>query len=247
MRMSYYFGAAAALTTLALLVSAWLGISGHIQQHFKIALITAIAAIGTHTLLIMFMIVTGRVLREAIENRALPEEFLDELNSFFARKRAYPAAILGATSIVVAGVLAYGQSAFGLPAMTHMLAGVAALIINLFCLSLEMRAILENQGLVDRAQQVLDELDRTNLEQGIRPENGQDLASVNIPRSAMVIAITAWLPYLYWSLIVWRGDFTRTSIHPWVEISVIALLVSMTTRRMSAESSGSGTSGSQST
>ena len=132
MRMIHYFGAAAFLTIVALLVSAWLGISGQLDVHFRVALVTAILTIGTHSLLILFMVITGRIIREAILHRDLPAEFLAELNEFFSRKKAYPAALLGAVSIVAAGVLGTAQSAIGLPPMTHMLVGVLDLCVNFF-------------------------------------------------------------------------------------------------------------------
>ena len=46
-----------------------------------------------------------------------------------------------------------------------------------------------------------------------------------------VIAIAAWLPYIYWGLVVWRGDFSRVSIHPWLEISAVSLLLWLVARR----------------
>ncbi len=115
MRMIHYFGAAAILTIISLLASAWLGISGQLEVHFRVALVTAILTIGTHSLLILFMIITGRIIREAILHRDLPDEFLAELNEFFRRKKAYPAALLGAVSIVAAGCTRHSPVSPGPP------------------------------------------------------------------------------------------------------------------------------------
>ena len=119
MRMFHYFAIAATITSLALLAAAGLGLASRVspgidsQTHFLVSLIAAILAIGTHTILILFMILTGRILREAIRARDLPQSFLEELNHFFAKKAAYPAAISAAFSVVVAGVMAFAGREFG--------------------------------------------------------------------------------------------------------------------------------------
>jgi len=224
MRMIHYFGAAALTSIVALLVSAWLGISGQLDVHFRVALVTAILTIGTHSLLILFMIITGRIIREAMLSRDLPGEFLAELNAFFKRKKAYPAALLGAVSIVAAGVLGTAQASVGLPAMTHMLVGVLALCVNFFAILVETQAVLSNQKLVDRVAAALDTLDRT-LEESGEPPVEEDVDPRAKSRAAMAVALGAWAPYLYWGLIEWRGDFSQVSIHPWLEISIVGFLV----------------------
>ncbi len=222
--MIHYFGAAAIVTLLSLLVSAWLGISGQAALHFRVALVTAILCIGTHSLLILFMIITGRIIREAMQARDLPKEFLDELNLFFSKKKAYPAALLGATSIVAAGVMGTAQDALGLPAMSHMLMGVLALGINFFAILVEVQAVLANQGLVDRVAAALDTIDGTLEEAGELPEEEEPDPKA-LARGALSVALGAWLPYLYWGLVVWRGDFDPVSIHPWLEISLLAFVI----------------------
>src|SRR6185436_9741898 len=87
MRMVHYFSAAALLLLGGLV---WTVLSGLTHDgsdaHFTAGLVTSILAIAAHTLLILFMIVTGRVLKEAMRTRPMGPEFLDELNRFFARK-----------------------------------------------------------------------------------------------------------------------------------------------------------------
>ena len=224
MRMIHYFGAAAVLTIVALLVSAWLGISGQLDVHFRVALVTAILTIGTHSLLILFMVITGRIIREAILHRDLPAEFLAELNEFFSRKKAYPAALLGAVSIVAAGVLGTAQSAIGLPPMTHMLVGILALCVNFFAILVEIQAVLSNQGLVDRVAVALDEIDRELAEEG-EPSAEDEPDPRAKSRAAMAVCLGSWVPYIYWGLVVWRGDFSQVSIHPWLECSIAGFLI----------------------
>ena len=41
----------------------------------------------------------------------------------------------------------------------------------------------------------------------------------------MIVAISAWMPYFYWVFVVWRGDFAKASLHPWIEVSALGLFV----------------------
>lgn len=224
MRMFHYYVIVSAVVVPALLVTAWLGISGALENHFRLALVTAIATVGAHSLLILFMILTGRILREAVRSRELSREFLDELNVFFARKQAYPAAVFSAMSIVAAGVLAYAQPALGLPAWTHMVAGLLALVYNLWAFPLELGALRENQLLVDRAAAELDAIDRELEARGELPVD-EPVRPAAIARGAAIIAVSAWMPYFYWVVVEGRGDFSKVSLHPWVEVSVVAFLI----------------------
>lgn len=226
MRMLYYFVAGVACAIPALLWTAWLGIQGARERHLLAGLVTAILVVGVHTLLILFMLVTGRVLREGMRTRNLPADFLVELNAFFAKRQAYPAAVFGAVSIVAAGVLGQAGRALGLHPAVHMLAGLAALVLNLWAFSLEVLSLRANQRLLDRAAVELDAIDRELAARGtpLRFDDPPPDAR-KVARGALILALSAWLPYLYWVLIVWRGDFAAVSLHPWIEVSAAALLV----------------------
>lgn len=222
--MTHYFAAALFVVAPALLLTTWLGVSGQVDLHFKVALVTAIGTVGAHSLLILFMILTGRIIREAMRARELGDEFLEELNEFFSRKAAYPAAIFGSVSIVVAGVLSLAQVEFGWSKSTHMLAGLAALVINLWAFSLELRSLRQNQKLVDRVATELDRIDRALEARGELPEDAP-LDPAVLARGGLIIGVSAWMPYLYWVFFEWRGDFSKTSIHPWVEASALGFFV----------------------
>lgn len=230
MRMFHYYVIVSAVVVPALLVTTWLGINGQTEEHFTFALVTAIATVGAHSLMILFMILTGRILKEAVKSRKLSQEFLDELNEFFANKKAYPAAVFGAFTIVAAGVLAQAQIALGLPAWTHMIAGLGALVYNLWAFPLELNALRENQVLVDRAAAELDRLDRELDARGELPVD-EPLKPAAIARGAAIVAISAWMPYAYWVVVEGRGDFGKVSIHPWIEVSAISLFVWLIARK----------------
>lgn len=233
MRMLHYFAGMMWIVVPALLATAVLGLLGNADAHLRVGLVTAIFTVGLHTLVILFMIVTGRVLREAIKSRDLGREFLGELNEFFARKEAYPAAVFGAVSVVAAGVLGYGAPSLGLSSAWHMLAGTLALVVNLWALPLEYRALRDNRDLMDRAARALDRIDRELEERGELPEE-QPLTPAALARGAAIVAISAWMPYLYWAVVEYRGDFARASLHPWLEVSLLALAVWFVAARAAA-------------
>lgn len=220
MRMVYYYTALAAATIPALLATAVLGAMGS-PHHLPLGLFSAILAVAIHSLVILFMIITGRVLREAQRNRQLSPSFLEEANRFFGEQAGYPAAVFGAFSIVAAGVLGYGAHGFGISPLVHIVAGLLALAINAWAVSVEYRALKRNQDLIDRAAHELDRMDRE------AEERGEELPPPPPPdprrpaRLGLTLAIAAWLPYLYQALILWRGDFSRASIHPWLEVSIL--------------------------
>jgi hypothetical protein len=225
MRMWHYFVAGVILLVPAL---GWIVVSGLLhdgsERHLWAGLFGAILGVAVHTLTILFMLITGRVLREAMRTRPLGPEFLVELNDFFARKKAYPLAALGASSLVATGVLGFSQRGFGLSPVWHMLLGLFTVVFNLWALQEELRALRHNQILIDRVASALDALDLERPEQAAAFE-----AQTNDPtqrfKLALAFAFGAWFPYLYWVLINWRGDFTRVSVHPWLEASALGFVL----------------------
>jgi len=223
--MVHYFTGLAALVLPALLGTAWTGFRGAGETHVGWGLFAAVYTAGVHTLLILFVLVTGRVLKEAMIARPLGPEFLAELNDFFARKKAYPFAVLAACITATAAVLGFAQRGFGLPVWIHWSAGFAAIAANLWAIPIEFRALRENQLLIDRAALELDRMDRERA----AGATGADAVEVHDPRNAarwgLIVAISAWFPYLYWAVVVWRGDFSRVSLHPWIEASIAGLAI----------------------
>lgn len=210
MRMSHYYLALAVLLAPALLATALLGVthSPDSQLHMEVALVTAVLCLATNTLFILFMVVTGRVLKAAMAARPLSPRFLAELNEFFATKRAFPQTLFSALAIVATAVLGYG-SRIGVPAIVHMTLGLVAVLLNLGTIPLALRTLRENQGLLDRATA---ELDRLEAELGPVPPEATEIPWIVGPRVRwLIFALSAWGPLLYWGLVVWRGDFSRIS------------------------------------
>jgi hypothetical protein len=205
MRMVHYYLALACVLAPCLLLTLATGaLHDGSERHLMAGFFTAILCVATHTLLILFMIVSGRVLKAAMQSRELPPEFLDELNRFFAQRRAYPLAIVSAFAATAAAVLGYG-SFIGVPPAVHVLVGVGAALVNLLALGHGVRSLRANQDLLDRAARELDRLDAAGAP--VRAGAGEPQWSVRPATRWLVFALSAWGPYLYWALVVWRGAF----------------------------------------
>ncbi len=236
MRMLHYFAGLAVTSVPALIATALVGVWGDPGLHLRLGIPSAILTVGLHSLLILFMIVTGRVLKEAMASRPLPAEFLEELNVFFSKKAAYPAAVFAAMAITFAAVLGYGGPALGLPPLVHPVAGVLALGFHVWALRVEFAALRDNQHLIDRAAAELDLLDAQAIRDGDDPA-ALEAAPPDAPaiaRAGAIVSVSAWKTYLYWVKVEWRGDFTKTSLHPWLEVSVIGAAVWLFARRGSS-------------
>src|SRR5262245_46175782 len=110
MRMVHYYLVLALLLVPCLLLTLLTGaFQDGSERHLVLGIFTAVLAVATQTLLILFMIVSGRVLKAAMQSRELPPAFLAELNQFFAQRRAYPMAIFAAFAATAAAVLGYGR------------------------------------------------------------------------------------------------------------------------------------------
>jgi hypothetical protein len=226
MRMMHYYLALALVLAPCLLLTLATGAfhdgsEDGSQRHLVLGLFTAVACLAANTLLILFMIVTGRVLKAAMQSRPLSGEFLAELNLFFARRRAYPLAIGAAFAATAAAVLGYGRY-IGVPASLHLLVGLAAVLLNVQALIGGARALRANQRLLDRAAAELDRLDRAGI--AVRPEALAPQWSIGPAARWGVLALSAWGPYLYWSLVVWRGAFGEVPPLLFVGSAIVSLL-----------------------
>lgn len=221
MRMVHYYLAFALLAVPALLATAWTGATFEGGgRHFAIGLSTAIFCVALNTLVILFMIVTGRVLKQAMKSRPLAPEFLVELNAFFAEKSAYPVAVGAAFAVVTTAVLGYG-SRIGVPAPVHLLFGIGTVLLQLWAAQEGYRALRANQSLLDRVASELDRMDAAGIpvdEAAIEPEWRLALRG-----RWFVFAVAAWAPYVYWGAIAWNGDFARLP-RPFLVGTVVASL-----------------------
>jgi hypothetical protein len=230
MRMAHYYAGMALITAPCLVLTLLTGaFADGSDRHLVLGFTTAILCVATNTLLILFMIVSGRVLKAAMRSRDLGQEFLARLNEFFARRGAYPLALLSAFAATAAAVLGYGRF-IGVPPAVHMLVGLTAVLMNLGALGQGWRALHANQALLDRATAELDRLDSAGAPVH---DSGEPTWAFGPAKRWCLFALSAWGPYLYWTLVVWRGDFGQVApLFPALTllVSLLALVQAWRTR-----------------
>jgi len=242
MRMSHYFLSLAVLAVGGLLATALAGVAGW-DLHLWIALPTAIVVVGLHSLVILFVLIGGRLLREAINNCGLDPGFLARNNAYFKSVSGLFLTIGGALSIVAAGVLGYAERAFSIPPEVHLLVGIGAAVITLLALPREYRALRTVEALLDETRETLAAEDLNRAAEGLGPvDEGHVPYRDSQSHIGLFLVIAPVLVYLYRALIVWRGRFDRVDVHPWLEISIVGLVIWWLGRRK-GEGDASGESG----
>ena len=231
MRMSYYYLYLAVLASLGLLASVAAGFFGW-STHLMLALLTAFVVVALHTLVIMFLLISGRLLREGHENCGLPAEYLARSNAFWKERGGFYLALLGASSIVAAGVLGYSKHAFSIPSEVHLLVGLFAAAVTLYAIPIELSALRNVEGLLDEVRETLDREDRERAARGEAPVGSEHEPYKDSPKAiAVFVLVVPLLVYFYKTLIVWGGDFDQVSVHPWFEISVVGLVMLVRAQR----------------
>ncbi len=225
MRMSHYYYSLLVLATGGLLATAAAGMMGS-SIHLTVALATAMVVVGLHSLVILFVLIASRLLREGHENCGLSPEYLSRSNDFFREKRGFFLALAGAFSIVTAGVLGYAERAFGFPPEVHLLVGLSAMVITFLAVPQELKTLHRVEALLDEAKQFLDREDEKRAALGEAPAGADHQPYKDSPKAVATFVIVApVLVYIYRGLIVWRGDFERVSVHPWIEIAAVGLVM----------------------
>jgi hypothetical protein len=231
MRMSQYYLSLLVLSILGLVATALGGVL-HRPWHLSLALPTAMLVVGMHSLVIVFVMIGGRLLREASNNCGLSHEYLEQSNVFFKDRTGLFFCVAGAFSIVIAAVLGYGNRAFGLAPDVHLIAGVLAGMVSLAAAPFELKALQRTEALLDTTRETLDTEDRDRAARGLGPVDERHIAYKDSKAHiALFIVIAPWLIYLYQVLIVWQGDFGRVSLHPWVEASAVGLILWIRAKR----------------
>jgi len=231
MRMSHYYISLMVLAIGGLLATATAGVLGS-PIHLTVALATAFVVVGLHSLVILFMLIASRLLREGHENCGLSPEYLQRSNRFFRERGGFFLVLAGALSIVTAGVLGYSERAFSIPSVVHLLVGLAAMGITFVAIPVELRALRKVEGLLDEARDLLDREDAERAQRGEPPVGSDHQPHRDSPKAmAAFVLIAPLMVYLYRALIVWRGDFGAVSPHPWLEISAVGLVLLLITMR----------------
>jgi len=225
MRMSHYFLSLAVLCVGGLSVTVGAGLLRQ-PWHLSVALPTALAVVALHSLVILFVLIGTRLLREGIQNCGLDPAYLGRANAYFKRLSGLFLSLGGAFSIVAAAVLGYGERAFQLPSWVHLSVGLLAALLTVVSLPLGWRTLRGMERLLDESVETLRAEDRRRAAAGLGPvDEGHLPQRDSQAQVGLFIALAPWCVYLYQALIVWQGRFGEVSLHPWLEISAVGLVI----------------------
>lgn len=209
MRMHRIFGllVGAALAGLLAAVVTGFGAMGSLEpgagllHHRALALGGAILVLLTHSMVFVYMIGTGRAIKDATNDYQLDARFYEVHKTY--KWRAAPWATAN-TFVIVAAAVAGGVADTGSAASwIHPLLALAALLLNALGLPAIWRAIADNGRLLDEVVAASWEKNGPILAQGGDPKPE---ASLLTPAGwAWLLALSAWLPWLYVRYVMGRG------------------------------------------
>jgi len=161
-----------ALATLGFVVSGVLGylLDGSadpaMMRHVLVALVSCLAQLFSHCWILVYLLITGRAVRETVEENGLEARYLEEVSRF---KRSSAPWLLAAVALGVATFLLGGAVATGAVELwTHHTLFFVTLAVQGWALRLESRVLRANQALID-------EIDRRLLD-GMAAPLGQEVA-----------------------------------------------------------------------
>lgn len=231
MRMSHYYYSLMVLSIGGLLATSIAGVMGS-SLHLGLAIVTAMIVVGMHSLVILFVLICSRVLREGQRYCGLGADYLERSNDFFRDRSGFYLALMGAFAIVAAGVLGYAERGFGLPPGVHLAAGLGAMLLTFFAVPRELVTLRTAERLLDEARQELDEVDRERAARGQVPVDAEHVPEQDsLTRTGLSIMIAPILVYLYRVVIVAHGDLTRVSPLLPAAVSLVGLGVWLVGRR----------------
>lgn len=225
MRMSTYYLVLLGLSILGLVATALAGVLGT-PVHLTIALPTAILTVLTHSMVVVFILIGTRLVREGVDNCGLSKDFLARSNTYFKELTGLFLSIGGAFSIVAAAVLGYGNRAFGFPPEVHLLAGLAAAGVTLVAIPYEVGALRRMERLLDETRETLAKEDELRAAEGLPAVDADHVPYKDSPAHiGAFIAISPMCVYLYQLLVLWRGDFSRVTLWPYLAVSLVGVFL----------------------
>lgn len=222
MRMSGIFAVLVGVALAGLLAALYTGIistgsliGSGLETHRKLALGGAILVVLVHSVVFVYLIGTGRAIKDATRDHDVDPDLYREHVGY--KWRAAPWALACTVATVATSVLG-GALEGGEAGWLHPLAAVVTLLCNLFGLPAEYRAIRDNGGLLDRLAMA------TRARNLVKIAAGQDPAPPLSPLSPtgwfLVMAVSAWLPWLYVRFIMGRSELPAL---PFAVVSAVFL------------------------
>lgn len=174
--MTQLFLILASLNILALLATFLMGTLSRFVDHdiyvvhFSLGLFSAIGTLLVHCIIFTYFLGTGRWVKEVSLAYRLPDA------AFYKRtrelkRRSFPAALTAMLVTIGTAAAGAGQALQEWSWYIHLIAALAALLVNLWAFRVEYRDVTENGQVLDR---VLAEVDRLRAERGL-PSNAEAL------------------------------------------------------------------------
>jgi hypothetical protein len=158
----------------------WPYLTGQPEQgaptlHFYLGLTTVLSTLALHCLVFIYLLGTGRWVKEVALAYRLPDAPLPKLTRDLKR-RTFPVALL-AMLVPIATAAAGGGQNQGWPWQIHLGLGCATLLVNLWAFRVERRNVTINTSVLG---DVMREVDRIRAEHGL-PSNAEALRQAGPP------------------------------------------------------------------
>lgn len=140
----------------------------HAMVHIVAAFFLVIAVLFVHSLVIFFLIGSGRAIREAIVERPWSKPYLARINAF--RIKSFPWA-LGSIAAAILGAWSGAGAHTGVWSTTvHRGVALGCLGVNLFAFVIEWAQLAANSRMIQELQAKLDSEPSGSAPAGISPE-----------------------------------------------------------------------------
>ncbi len=207
MKMSSIFAVLIGVGLAGLLAAVWSGLTGMgalegsaIDLHRRLALAGVILAVMVHSVVFVYMIGTGRAIKDATRDFGIDPAFYQE--HIALKWRAAPWALACTALLAATAVLGGVAESGGVWGWIHPLAAVLTLLVNLGGFPAEHRAIRSNGALLGRVAEATEVRNRAQLERGEDP--APPLSGLSSGGWGLVLAGSAWLPWLYGKYVMGR-------------------------------------------
>ena len=208
MRMSAIFAALCGVALAGLIGALGTGLTAggldesSLVAHRGMALAGAILVVFAHSVVFVYMIGTGRAIKDAVRDFDVDQALYDEHCDY--KWRAAPWALTCTALVVATAVLGGVTDSGGVAVWIHPILAVATLIANLYGLPAEYRTIRDNGVLLDRVAEVTAEKNRDKIAAGVDP--APPASPLTGGGWSLVMAASAWLPWLYIRYVMGRSD-----------------------------------------
>jgi hypothetical protein len=131
--------------------------------HFGLGLFTSIAILLVHSIIFIYFLGTGRLVKEIAIAYQMPDEPWPKLTRELKRK-AFPAALFAMLIGIVTVAAGAGRQVAGWHYSIHLTLAFVTLAVNWWAFRVEYRCVSTNGGVMD---EVFREIDRIRAERGL--------------------------------------------------------------------------------